>query len=200
MRIKHAGVWGGSLSFSSKMWMNEIAMFSNKILRWIWGSHSSGYEEFYHQEYNSVLPIGSQLTFQRNKLVDFQWTTWCYIPEDRTIQNSESSEELLYSGTMWIEYVCWISLVVSIYMVILKAHYSIQTFSQELNTFLFFWCYATWTSVDTMCQFFILSQPFSTAVHSHNWPPQLHQYNGDIQKLLTSRTFWSKERKLEGNS
>jgi hypothetical protein len=51
----------------------------------IWGSLSGGYEEFYLLEYKPVQSVESQPNFQSNMLVDFQQTTWRYIPEARTL-------------------------------------------------------------------------------------------------------------------
>jgi hypothetical protein len=68
----------------------------------IWGSHSGGHEELYLLGYNAVKPVDTRFTLVSSCLaysstlnidatlssetsVDYQRTTWHYIPEDRTL-------------------------------------------------------------------------------------------------------------------
>jgi hypothetical protein len=54
---------------------------------WVWaGSHSSGYEEFYHLRYNPTESIEIQQKCSLEMSIDFQRTTRHYIPEERTLQ------------------------------------------------------------------------------------------------------------------
>jgi hypothetical protein len=55
----------------------------------MWGSHSSGYEEFCLQECHTVQCIRETMTY-------FHWTTWCYVPEDRLIHYT--SLTILWTG------------------------------------------------------------------------------------------------------
>jgi hypothetical protein len=52
-------------------------------------------DEFYRLGYNGMQYIENQPTFQRNMLVDFQQTTWHYVPEDRFVHIFLSCIEML---------------------------------------------------------------------------------------------------------